>query len=150
MYKRILMPTDGSTCSEAAIQQGLELAKDLQAEVTFLFAIEDPVTTIYAPEVVSYQPELYEQLKKGGQEALERAKKLADELGVTAKLLLVERKHPSEAIHEIEKEFDLIVMGTHGRRGFNRWMFGSVAEGVLRRAEKPCLMIRSGDKQEEA
>jgi nucleotide-binding universal stress UspA family protein len=147
MYKRILMPTDGSTCSEAAIRQGLQLAKDLKAEVTFLYALEDPVTTIYAPEVVSYQPELYEQLKKAAQDALDRAKKIADELGVSATLLLVERKHPTEAIHEAEKDYDLIVMGTHGRRGFNRWMFGSVAEGVLRRAKTPCLMLRSEVKE---
>jgi nucleotide-binding universal stress UspA family protein len=38
-------------------------------------------------------------------------------------------------------------MGTHGRRGFNRWMFGSVAEGALRRAKRPFLLIRSGEAE---
>lgn len=147
MYQRILMPTDGSACSTAAIREGLELAKLLGAEVTFLYAIEDPTATMYAmPEVVAYQPQLYEDLKKAAQTILSEAKKLADEAGVKATTRLVQQVSPQEAILEAEKEFDLVVMGTHGRRGFNRFMFGSVAEGVLRRASVPYLLIRNPDK----
>lgn len=143
MFKRILMPTDGSACSEVAVRQGLALARALGAEVTFLYALEDPATTVYAPDVVSYQPALYESMKQAAQEALAQALALADEAGVAAQTLLAERTYPVKAIHEAEADFDLVVMGTHGRRGFNRLMFGSVAEGALRRSETPYLMVRS-------
>ena len=65
-----------------------------------------------------------------------------------AKTVLAEREDPVQAITEAQAEHDLVVMGTHGRRGFNRWMFGSVAEGVLRRATIPCLMIRTEPSKE--
>jgi nucleotide-binding universal stress UspA family protein len=147
MYKRILMPTDGSACSIAAIREGLELAKVLGAEVTFLYALEDPSATMYAmPEVVAYQPQLYEDLKKAGQVILNDVQRLADEANVPSTAKLVQHSSPQEAILEAEKEADLVIMGTHGRRGFNRFMFGSVAEGVLRRAETPYLLIRNPDK----
>jgi nucleotide-binding universal stress UspA family protein len=147
MYKRILMPTDGSACSIAAIREGLELAKVLGAEVTFLYALEDPSATVYAmPEVIAYQPQLYEDLKKAAHVILNDVQRLADDANVPAITKLVQHSSPQEAILEAEKEADLVVMGTHGRRGFNRFMFGSVAEGVLRRAETPYLLIRNPDK----
>ena len=141
--ERMLMPTDGSACSEAAIREGLGYAEALGAEVTFLYVLEYPTTAIYATsDMPVYAPQLYEDLKTVAQEALDRAKGLADEAQVSARTMLAERQPPIDAIHEAEETHDLVVMGTHGRRGFNRFMFGSVAEGALRRAEKPYLMIR--------
>ncbi|ADI14913.1 universal stress protein [Truepera radiovictrix] len=141
--KRMLMPTDGSACSEAAIRQGLTLAKALGATVTFLYALEDPALPMYAtPGALAYEPQLYEDLKRAAEEALARAQVLAQEAGVPCQVQLAERQHPVEAIHKAEDAHDLVVMGTHGRRGFNRFVFGSVAEGALRRAKKPYLMIR--------
>lgn len=140
MMKRILMPTDGSPCSEQAITKGLELAKALGSEVTFLYTVENPMTT-YATEVGVY-PELYEELKKLGTTSLAKAKTLADNAGVKAQTQLAENTRPVDAIHEAEKDHDLVVMGTHGRRGFDRFMIGSVAEGALRNSSKPYLMLR--------
>ena len=60
---------------------------------------------------------------------------------------LTENRDPVQAIHEAEAEADLVIMGTHGRRGFNRWVFGSVAEGALRRSDKPFLLIRNVDSK---
>lgn len=148
MYQTILMPTDGSACSNHAISEGLELAKALGAQVTFLFALEDPLSAAYAvPDAVPYRPQIYEDMKKEATRILEEAEALASTQGVSAKTIMAERTNPIKAIVTAEKDHDLIIMGTHGRRGFNRWMFGSVAEGVLRRAGKPCLLIRS-DKEE--
>ena len=130
MYKHILMPTDGSACSGGAIRQGLELARALGAEVTFLYALDDPV--LYTPELASYGPEMFEDMKGAATEALARAQELAQKVGVTAKTRLIEHKTPVTAIHEAERDADLVVMGTHGRRGFDRVVFGSVAEGALR------------------
>lgn len=146
--KRILMPTDGSACSETAIRQGLPYAQALGAEVTFLYVLEDFTVPLYAtPGVMTWQPELYKEFKKAAQEALERAEALATEAGVPCQAQLAERQHPVDAIHEVERAHDLVIMGTHGRRGFDRFMFGSVAEGALRRAEKPYLMIRPASSE---
>jgi nucleotide-binding universal stress UspA family protein len=141
MYKHILIPTDGSKCSEEAIKQGLALAKELGAEVTFLYAVEDPAYDI--ARTAPYRKPFHDYLTQEAEVSLSKAKRLANEAGVSATTQLVDQQQPIRAIHAAEKDFDLIVMGTHGRRGFNRFAFGSVAEGVLRRAEKPCLVIHS-------
>jgi nucleotide-binding universal stress UspA family protein len=141
MYQHILMPTDGSKCSEEAIKQGLALAKTLNAEVTFLYSVDDPAYTV--AKAAAYRKPFHDYLLEEAEASLKRAKGWADDAGVKATTQLVDLQHPIEAIHAAEKDYDLIVMGTHGRRGVNRFAFGSVAEGVLRRSEKPCLVIHS-------
>lgn len=144
MYKTILIPTDGSTCSEQAIQEGLQLAKEINAQVTFLYVLEDHITTSYVgSEFVPYMAEFYELDKVAGQATLDRAMQEATENSVSAKQVLVERQDPATAILSASEEFDLIVIATHGRRGFNRFIFGSVAENVLRQSTIPCLIIRA-------
>lgn len=149
MYQRILMPTDGSACSEQALEEGLELARAIGAEVTFVHVLEDPATRVYStPEVLTFQPELYQAMKRAAEDLLDRAMRRAAEAGVEAERLLVEHRHPVEVIVKVEDDHDLVVMGTHGRRGFNRFVFGSVAEGTLRRSEKPYLLIRCREEAE--
>lgn len=146
MYAKILIPTDGSATSTEAVVHGLKLAAAMSSEVTFLHVIENPLTTGYAtPETLPYSAQLYEDLKASGIDILARAEDEARGLGVSSSSVLVENREPAQAIAEAGEEHDLIVMGTHGRRGFNRWMFGSVAEGALRRGNKPFLLIRSED-----
>ena len=101
--------------------------------MTFLYALEDPISVVYAiPETAAYRTDIYEDVKKAGEAALARAERLANEAGVSCKTILAERQNPLQAIHAAEAEHDLVVMGTHGRRGFDRFMVGSVAEGALR------------------
>lgn len=143
MYSKILMPTDGSSLSAKAIEQGLELAKSLNAQVTFVYVVEDPTRTFWiSPEAVPYGPELIEDLKRAGHKALQAAIQMAEQAGVSAQSKLLEGR-PIEAILDEAKNHDLIVMGTHGRSGINRLLLGSVTEGVLHRSEKPVLVIRS-------
>ncbi len=144
MYRKILMPHDGSPSSELAVKQGLELAKLTGAEVTFLHAVENPIAAGYvATPNMAYTAELYQDMRDSATKVLNDAVALARERGVTAKGVLAEDIDPVQAIHEAEKDHDLVVMGTHGRRGFNRWMFGSVAEGALRQSTVPYLVVRS-------
>lgn len=150
MYDRILMPTDGSGCARNAMREGLELARQLDASVTFLHVLENPLVAGYAaPEALPYSAQLYKDLKAAANELLEEAVAMAEKQGVKAQAKLVENRRPPDAIHEAEKDHDLVIMGTHGRRGVDRWMFGSVAEGALRRAVKPFMVIRSDDKPSE-
>ncbi len=149
MYKHILIPTDGSDCSEIAVVQGLALAKALKASVSFLYAVEDPMHTLAAPEVMQYAPELYSSAKQAAEDTLKLKLKMAADAGVLAEKILAERKSPADAILAAEKDHDLVVIATHGRRGFNRIIFGSVAEAVIRRTTVPCLVIRNPKVTEE-
>lgn len=149
MYERILMPVDGSACSQRALDEGLRLAAELDADVVLLHAIEDPLAMGYAtPESLPYAAKLAEDLKAEAERILERANARAEELGVRATTRLVEHRDPIDAIHDAESEVDLVVIGTHGRRGMQRWMFGSVTEGALRRSTKPFLIVRTDDRVE--
>jgi len=144
MYRKILMPADGSKGAEAAIKHGLQLAKLTGADVTFIHVLENPLAAGYvATANMAYSAELYEDLRTSARELLEGAVNLAGEAGVSAEGRLVEDVDPVKAIHDAEREHDLVVMGTHGRRGFNRWMFGSVAEGALRQSTIPYLVVRT-------
>jgi nucleotide-binding universal stress UspA family protein len=146
MYRKILVPTDGSACAQHAVHEAVELAKALDAEITFLYALENPLTTGTAsPEALPYSAQLWDDLKAMADEALTAATAVAQDRGVPANALRVDNRAPVQAILEAEGDHDLVIMGTHGRRGFNRWMFGSVAEGALRRAKRPFLLIRSGE-----
>jgi nucleotide-binding universal stress UspA family protein len=146
MYRKILVPTDGSACAQHAVHEAVEMAKALDAEITFLYALENPLTTGTAsPEALPYSAQLWDDLKAMADEALTAATAVAVDRGVPANALRVDNRAPVQAILEAEGDHDLVIMGTHGRRGFNRWMFGSVAEGALRRAKRPFLLIRSGE-----
>jgi nucleotide-binding universal stress UspA family protein len=142
MYKKILMPTDGSACSQKAITTGLDLARTMGASVTFMYAVEGIGSTLWvSPESVPYGLELIEDLKRVGKEALSKASELATAAGISAETRLVEAR-PVEAILAEAKNHDLIVMGTHGRSGLDRFMMGSVTEAVLHRSDKPVLVLR--------
>ena len=117
MYSQILIPIDGSPCSDAVIREGLSLARTYDATVTLLYAVEDPVVEIYG---VPYGRQLYKDLLRAGEETLEHAFARAHAADIPAKTLLIDKEHPAEAILEAEKEADLTVMGTHGRRGVRR------------------------------
>lgn len=88
-------------------------------------------------ESVPHGVELIEDLKRVGSKALE----LAQVAGIEAESKLVEAR-PVEAILSEAKNHDLIVMGTHGRSGLDRFMLGSVTETVLHRSDKPVLVLR--------
>ncbi len=148
MYRKILVPTDGSACAQHAVHEAVELAKAIDAEITFLYALENPLTTGTAsPEALPYSAQLWDDLKAMADEALQAATAVAESSGVHATAVRIDNRAPVQAILEAEDEHDLVIMGTHGRRGFNRWMFGSVAEGALRRAKRPFLLIRSGEAE---
>ncbi|WP_457628747.1 universal stress protein [Oceanithermus sp.] len=141
MYKRVLLPTDGSACSEAALREGLELVKTCGAEATVLYILENPLITLpMLPEGIPYEAELYEDLKKAAEETLERARAIAKEMGLEVKTLMREGQ-PVPTIVEVAKDYDLVVMGTHGRGALEKLILGSVTEGVLHRTTTSTLVI---------
>ena len=112
MYQRILMPTDGSGCARNAMRKGLDLAKQLGAEVTFIHVLENPLVAGYAaPETLPYSAQLYQDLKQAGREILDEALAEAEEVGVKAEAELIENRRPADAIHDAEENHDLVVAG---------------------------------------
>ncbi|WP_457629966.1 universal stress protein [Oceanithermus sp.] len=147
MYQKVLLPTDGSPCSEQALREGLELVRACNAQATVLYVVENPLLTLpMLPEGIPYEAELYEDLKKAAAEVLERSRAIAAELGVEVSTAM-EEGQPVPAIVSFARDFDLIIMGTHGRGGLEKLIMGSVTEGVLHRTDKAVLVIhcrRSG------
>jgi nucleotide-binding universal stress UspA family protein len=147
MYRRILIPTDGSGPSEVAVKAGLELARNLKAEATLLYVLEGATRhTWVVPETVPYFPDLERDIETAGKQALERAAGFAAEMGVAARSELVKGRAP-EVIVDQASQHDLVVMGTHGRSGLDLVLLGSVTQKVLQQSPKPVLVVRQpGDK----
>lgn len=143
MYRNILIPIDGSSCSELATQEGLSIAKAIDANVTFIYVLEDPVIRGHKnSDIPAYVSEFYEHDRQMGQDALDKSIRSAMQQGVRAKQILLEKQDPATAILKASSEADLIVIVTHGHRGFKRAIFGSVAESVIRHVTIPCLIVR--------
>lgn len=142
MYKRAVVPLDGSPVAEAIIPFILEIAGPLDLEVVLLRVLQ-PIP----PEVIEGSRHVVvEDVQARGMDAEEYLAPIAAELrgkGVRVRTL-VRRGEPAAEIVEAAREADadLIAMTTHGRSGLGRLLFGSVAEAVLRRAELPVFLMR--------
>ncbi len=143
MYKKILVPLDGSELAKKALDQAEKLAKTFGAEI-ILFQVV-PFLPIYgSPELVT--PLIVDEKQK---ESAERyLTNLAEELKKREHKVTAIVKTGQQVAVEIidfakEAGADLIIMCTHGRSGISRWVLGSVALKVLTRAETPILLIRS-------
>ena len=145
MYKRILAPIDGSDASQRGIEEATALARDQDAGLHFLYVIDGSMATV-DPSVFLAYDELREGLRSTGKSVLASAQQLAAERGVTATTILREttsHRAASVVVAEVKKaECDLIVMGTHGRRGFSHLVLGSVAEEVIKTSPVPVLLVR--------
>jgi nucleotide-binding universal stress UspA family protein len=141
MYKLILIAVDGSESSRQALEEALLLAAEQRAAVRFVHVCE-PMRHIVMEGVVN----LDHEIRRQGEAVLWEATERARVYGVTATTALVdagERRVAAAIVDEAESAgADLIAMGTHGRRGFEKLLLGSVAEGVARRACVPVLLIR--------
>lgn len=143
MYKKILVPLDGSEMAKTALGQAEKLAKTFDAEI-LLFQVV-PFMPIYgSPELVT--PLIVDEKQK---EAVEKyLANLTEELrkrGLRVSAMVRTGQQVALEIIDFAKEAgaDLIVMCTHGRSGITRWVLGSVALKILTRAETPVLLIRS-------
>src|SRR5215813_1848263 len=141
VYKRILVPVDGSTTSMAGLDEALRLAKNQKARLRLLHIVDERMIFSNAEAGLNVEP-VIDSLKKGGKRILERAAKLASARGVRADSELAENA-TSLVARARRWRADLIVMGTHGRRGVNRLVLGSDAELVVRSSPVPVLLIRS-------
>jgi nucleotide-binding universal stress UspA family protein len=140
--KHILVPTDFSETAQQALEYAVGLAAKLGAEVTLLHAYVLPVVGL--PEGgIFVTSEIAQRILDGAQGALDAAVKRHEKRGVAITALL-KNGDPREVIDAVAGQVgaDLIVMGTHGRRGLSRILIGSVAEYVVRTASHPVLTVQ--------
>lgn len=146
MYHRILVPLDGSPTAEAGLRHAIDLASALKAKLVLLHVMDDFALMVEMSSVTSYDT-MRDALRQHGQHALDRAQQAAADAGVMCESFVreVAQARVSEVINDeaVKHRCDLVVMGTHGRRGFSRLTMGSNAEAVMRTGTVPVLMVRA-------
>jgi nucleotide-binding universal stress UspA family protein len=145
MYANMLLTTDGSDVARKGVKHGLALAKALNAKVTVIAVTEalpgSASVCIPSPEMVGrYDVGCKEHADK----VLDEARALAEQIGISAELLHVPNAHAATVIIETAKSrgCDLIVMGSHGRRGLGKLVLGSETWEVLAGGSVPVLVVR--------
>jgi nucleotide-binding universal stress UspA family protein len=145
MYSKILVPIDGSETSTAGLNEAIKLAKIHDSQVCLLHIVNEFVLDYtFAPG--QFSNDLFESMRKSGQAILDAAEQAVQRQGIKPTAVLLESIGgvAADLILEQAKKFhaDLIVMGTHGRRGIFRLALGSDAEQVVRGATIPVLLVR--------
>jgi nucleotide-binding universal stress UspA family protein len=146
MFKSILVAIDGSEVSDAALQGAVELAHALSASLRVVHVVDE--VNLSRDSEFDNLNEIVKPVKERGNEVLKSAVDTARTAGVEpeSKLLELDRLHRSVAdliAHEADQwRADLVVVGSHGRRGIRRLLLGSVAEQLMRTTARPVLLIR--------
>ena len=149
MFKRILVPVDGSRISDRGLDEAIALARGRNVALCLLHVVDERTITRqgYIEVTASVMDRLMESLRDSGRRILAKGQREAQRRGIKAKTILVENivRPVSDVILSTARKWraDAIVMGTHGRRGITRLVLGSDADGVVRRATVPVLLVRA-------
>ncbi len=142
MYKRILVPVDGSPTSIRGLDEAIGLAKLGGGSVRLVHVLD----RVVFPGGETYTVDVFGLLREAGERILQKMKAHAAAAGIDASTFLSEvlPGRVCDVVVEQAKEFgaDLIVLGTHGRRGVSRLLVGSDAEQIVRVAPVPVLLVR--------
>ncbi|MGA8515362.1 MAG: universal stress protein, partial [Burkholderiaceae bacterium] len=151
MYKRILVAVDGSPTSNNALTAALQMARESDGQVRFIHVVDDLVFFSGLDAYSGYSAELIRIAQDQGKQILADATVIANSAGVAADSILFEKlgDHLAETVAGEARRWDadLVVVGTHGRRGVGRMFLGSGAEQIIRLSPIPVLVVRS---QEDA
>ncbi len=145
MFRHILIATEGSAVGDKAVGQGLEVAAKFGAKVTIVKVTEMWSALDVAGRDALARIETYEKAAADAAKAtLEKAREAAENAGVPCETLHVPDRSPADGIVATAEAMgcDLIVMGSHGRRGINKLLLGSQAQNVLTHTKKPVLIAR--------
>ena len=145
MFKHILIPTDGSEPSEAAIQAAVQFAKSIKARVTGFYAMPKFHVLAYGAEMVTdTRQEFAKDCKAHADRFLAVIMRAAKAADVPCETALQTSDQPYEAIIATaqERECDLIMMASHGRRGVQAFLLGSETQKVLTHSKIPVLVFR--------
>ena len=146
MYQRILVPVDGSDISDNGLREAMRLARDQNARLRLIHVV-DELAVIAAYEGTIYSNELIQALRDSGNKILLKAADKVKSAGLQVETSLIEAHggHAGDAIVKDAQQWpaDVIVLGTHGRRGMARLVMGSDAEQVVRQATMPVLLVKA-------
>jgi nucleotide-binding universal stress UspA family protein len=150
MFRKILVPIDGSPTSNLGLREAIKMAKDQSATLCLLHVVDEMIVsqafdgTMYVTP--RYIDEFIAALQNQGKKVLAKAEKRAKKDAIKCQTVLCETVGHTVADVIIEQakkcRADLIVLGTHGRRGITRLVMGSDAEGVVRATRVPVLLVR--------
>lgn len=150
MYGKILVPVDGSEASTLGLNEAIAIAKSQGSHIRLVHIVNEFILD-YTYSSGIYATNLIETLRKGGRAILDLAEAVVQRQGITPECVLLESigGRAADLIVAQAKEWkaDLIVMGTHGRRGLARVAMGSDAEEVVRTSTMPVLLVRGTAQQ---
>ena len=144
-YQNILVPVDGSDISFSALKQSFIIAKAFGSKVTAISVVaDDPFIAAdfyYSPDMLK---DYIEEAVKNAEETLSKAKKLAERDGIQIDTQVVRDTVSAETIIKTADSLktNLIVMGSHGRKGFQKFLLGSFAQDVLGQTQLPVLIVK--------
>jgi nucleotide-binding universal stress UspA family protein len=145
--QRILVPSDFSDCSDAAVRYGLELARKFGATLHLLHVVQDPATQPWAAEGFAVPVlEAVDQWQKDAKARLDALIPSEDRARAVVSCSIA-APFPEILRYAADNDIDLIVMGTHGRGGVSHMLLGSIAEKVVRRAPCPVLTVRQPEHE---
>ncbi len=140
--KKILVATDFSPCAQSALDVAVELAAPLRASILLLHVYSVPTEVLPDGSVLNLDGLAIERIERSIDEQLCDERRRAQRAGVTIAVEHVDGQ-PADIIlrRAAEEQVDLVVTGTHGRRGLKRLVLGSIAERVLRAAACPVIIV---------
>lgn len=142
LFRNIVIATDGSKNVQRAISHGIEFAKLSGAIVHALYVVNTPSTI--SENWTAGKETIYNIMKNDGKKAVSKIKEIGEASGVEVREVLLEGYPSNEIIYFAENNnIDLIVMGSLGATGLERFLIGSVAETVVRGSKVPVLVVRS-------
>ena len=144
MFKRILVPTDGSDITQKAVDAAVALAKSVSAQL-YTISVKEPFPYSAISEMQPTPPqEFFDAQERIAAARVKEVRDMAESAALTCDAHIVEALHPWEAIIEYaqRQECDLIVMSSHGRRGVTALLLGSETQKVLTHTTIPVLVVR--------
>lgn len=145
-YQHILVPVDGSAISFSAVKHAATFAHRFNSQLSLISLIaEDPFTDVDFYYSSSIMKEYFIQAHANAEKALKEAQEIAETLGIEPHIEIVKGSVSAEGVVEAAQkaQADLIVMGSHGRKGFQKFLLGSFAQDVLSTTELPVLIIKA-------
>ncbi|MDD3248253.1 MAG: universal stress protein [Methanosarcina sp.] len=146
-YRKILIATDGSESARKAADAAIELARLSGAKIHAVYVID---RSIYSsvPEDLEWKEAMYAQFRELGGEAVSYVEKTAKNAGLEVESALLEGHPAEEIVNFAEKNgVDLIIVGSLGKSGIERFLIGSVSEKVVRNAKVPVLVVRGKNSE---
>lgn len=149
MYQRILVPIDGSSTSQRGLDEAVALAQVTHGKLRLFHVIDELSFALAMDAYAGFAGDWLNELRQSGRRLLDEGQAAAKAAGVEADTVLCDKfsgtVHEQVTAEAARWPADLIVVGTHGRRGVGRLVMGSSAENILRYARVPVLLVRAAE-----